>query len=399
MVSEDLPGVQIGGLGKHVVTLANALIELGHEVEIMGRNERAHTGSAAEIGFNGRFIPGFDFSRPGWKEAQLGFFNPLKRPWFARKVAQAIGRHAAGYDVVHYHGHLPMVGGYLDPTLNFVQTRHDQGSECVIHLRFKDDAVCTSSAPQACAGCIHPAPGPLRTALSAQAVQRYRNQTAKAFAMHKTIFVSDFLRRQFLRTMPGADLSRCRVIHNFIQYPLLAAHAAPPAEVEPGQVLLVGRIDTGKGFREFLAAAHGRLPAAARVTIIGDGPERAALEAKYGGEQIRFLGWKPYREVLARSARSHVCVVPSVWEEPCGTTILEALALGKQCLALARGGTPELAQYQYYDGQLKLAASMDDLVELLLGQLAAAPVSVPLPATFGMDVFQAIPNILECYAE
>ena len=29
MVSEDLPGTQLGGLGKHVVTLANALLELG----------------------------------------------------------------------------------------------------------------------------------------------------------------------------------------------------------------------------------------------------------------------------------------------------------------------------------------------------------------------------------
>ena len=40
MVSEDLPGTQVGGLGKHVVTLSNALLELGHEVDIMGRSDR-----------------------------------------------------------------------------------------------------------------------------------------------------------------------------------------------------------------------------------------------------------------------------------------------------------------------------------------------------------------------
>ena len=115
------------------------------------------------------------------------------------------------------------------------------------------------------------------------------------------------------------------------------------------QVLLAGRIDTGKGFREFLAAARGRLPPRRALAIVGDGPGRAALEREYGGAQVRFLGWQPYPEVIALSARSHVCVVPSVWEEPCGTTVLEALALGKQCIALARGGTPELAAYQLHE--------------------------------------------------
>lgn len=399
MASEDLPGEQIGGLGKHVVTLANALLALGHEVAILGRNDAGPGAGAAQIGFEGRFIPAFDFSRPGWKEAQLGVFNPFKRPWFARKVGRAIGLHAAGFDVVHYHGHLPMVGLYVDPALNFVQTRHDQGSECVTHLRFRHGSVCTTTSARDCAGCIHPAPGALRQGLSAHAVTRYRSETARAFARHKTIFVSDFLRRQFLRQVPGADLARSRVIHNFIEYRLLASRAALPGQVRAGQVLLVGRIDTGKGFREFIAAARDRLPPEATLCIVGDGPGRAALEHEYAGRQVRFLGWRPYPEVIALSARSHICVVPSVWEEPCGTTVLEALALGKQCIALARGGTPELAAYQYYDGQLQLAESMEQLVGILCAQLALAPVTLALPATCAMDVFQAIPRILELYAE
>jgi len=80
MVSEDLPGEQIGGLGKHVVTLANRLLQAGHEVEILGRSDRAAGDPARQIGFDGRFRPGFAFAHPGWKEAQLGAFNPLKRP-------------------------------------------------------------------------------------------------------------------------------------------------------------------------------------------------------------------------------------------------------------------------------------------------------------------------------
>jgi glycosyltransferase involved in cell wall biosynthesis len=397
MVSEDLPGTQIGGLGKHVVTLANALLELGHDVDIMGRSDHFHAGSAAEIGFSGRVLPGFDFSRPGWKESQLGFFNPVKRPWFARSIARALLREAGQYDVVHYHGHLPMAGRYVPAGINFVQTRHDQGSECVIHLRFRQEHVCSTLDARDCAACIHPTPNALRRSVSGMAVRRYRSETAEAFSRHKTIFVSDFLRKAFLLAVPDADLSRASVLHNFIRYPYLKARAVPAAEVRAGEILLVGRIDAGKGFGEFLTQVHGWLPKHARVTIIGDGPLRAQLESRHAGPQVRFLGWRPYDEVIRMSACSHLLVIPSVWEEPCGTTVLEALALGKQCLALARGGTPELAAYQYYDGLLQLAETMPRLVERLVGQLARAPVTVPLPEAFPMDVFQAIPRILDIY--
>jgi glycogen(starch) synthase len=399
MVSEDLPGAQIGGLGKHVVTLSNALLELGHEVDIMGRSDFFHAESALEIGFRGRLLPAFSFSRPGWKESQLGFFNPVKRPWFARRVARALLREAGKYDVVHYHGHLPMAGRYVPAGVNFVQTRHDQGSECVTHLRFRQEHVCETRDVRDCAACIHPAPNSLRRTVSGMAVRRYRSESADSFERHKTVFVSDFLRRAFLRSVPGADLSRARVIHNFIRYPLLREHAAAPDEVRAGEIMLVGRIDSGKGFGEFLAQVQGWLPAHARVTIVGDGPLRARLEARYAGPQVRFLGWQPYDEVIRMSARSHVLVVPSVCEEACSTTVLEALALGKPCLALARGGTPELAAYQYYDGQLQLADSMPRLVERLVGLLGRAPVTVALPPTYPMDVFRAIPKLLDFYGE
>ncbi len=398
MASEDLPGERIGGLGKHVVTLANALLSLGHEVAILGRDDGAvgAPDPAVQVGFNGRFIAAFDLRHLGWKELQMGVFNPCKRPWFARKIGRAIARHAAGFDVVHYHGHLPMAGLYLDPAMNFVQTRHDQGSECVTHLRFRDGAACARLDARDCAGCIHAAPGPLRRQVSAHAVLRYRAQTASAFARHKTIFVSDFLRRQFLRQLPAADLSRCRVIHNFIQYPLLAKLAAH-RQVQAGQVLLAGRIDAGKGFGDFLAAAREQLAPTATVKVVGDGPERAAMERDYTSAQVAFLGWQPYPEVIGLTAGSHVCVVPSVLEEPCATTVLEALALGRACVAMARGGNRELAAYQQYDGQLQLASSMTEMVSMVNAALAKPPVTPVLPATSPLDVFHAVPKILDCY--
>jgi len=405
LVSEDLPGEQIGGLGKHVVTLGNALLACGHEVRILGRSDldslNSHNTSAAarQIGFHGAFVPAFNYAHPGWKESQLGVFNPLKRPYFARKIGAAINRHAAGADVVHYHGHLPMVGLHVAPGMNYVQTRHDQGSECLTHLRFRDGAPCTTLVPRDCSACICAHAGTLRKSITALAVQRYRDDTARAFATHKTVFVSDFLRRHFLRAVPDADLGRCRVIPNFVDYPRLATvRDAAPAPAA-GRVVLVGRVDAGKGFGEFLDAAAGRLPALAQVLVAGDGPQRAALERRHAGAQVRFLGWRDYQDALALAAGAHVCVVPSVCEEACSTTVLEALALGRPCIALARGGTPELSSYQLYPGQLQLAASMPELVARLRAQLALAPATASHVAAFGADAAHILPRLLELYAD
>lgn len=401
MVCEDLPGHQVGGLGKHVVTLANALLAHGHAVDLLGRADVGAANWPLLLGFHGRLLEGFTLPHPGWKELRMGVFNPLKRPWFAARIGRAIGRHAASYDVIHYHGHLPMVGRHVDPALNFVQTRHDQGSECLTHLRFRAGAVCTTTVAADCSACINPGAGRVRRAVTALAVDGYRRQTAAAFAAQKTIFVSDFLRRQFLRAVPAADLARSRVIHNVIDYAAVRAQAAG-AYATPGQVLLAGRIDAGKGFGDFLAAAAAAaaepLPPHACLLIVGDGPERAALAAAHASPQRRFLGWRPQAEVLALGARSQLCVVPSVCEEACSTTVLEALALGKICIALRRGGTPELAAYQQYPNQLRLGANLDELVALMHAELARAPVLRARPSTFGADVNHALPALLDLYA-
>ena len=422
MVSEDLPGAQVGGLGKHVVTLANALLGLGHDVAILGRNDVGRIDGvvedcAAQIGFKGRFIPAFDWRRPGWKEAQLGVFNPLKRPWFARKIARAIDDHAAGFDVVHYHGHLPMVGLHVDSAINFVQTRHDQGSECLTHLRFRADAVCSTVAPRDCSACICADADVLRKSVTAFTVNRYRSQSAEVFAARKTIFVSEFLRRQFLRAVPGADLSRSQVLHNFIAADVLVREAACAAGVDAGRILLVGRVDTGKGFNQFLAEAAPRLPPGVSIAIVGDGPQRVRLQRQHAGAQVRFFGWQDYAATIRLAARSHLCVVPSVCEEACSTTVLEALALGKHCVALARGGTPELLRYQRFDGQLRLAQTMVELVDIALALAVLAPPPDPQQgnlasgagvdagfgarsgAVFGADAALVLFKLLELYAE
>ncbi|WGV15923.1 glycosyltransferase family 4 protein [Fuscovulum ytuae] len=86
-----------------------------------------------------------------------------------------------------------------------------------------------------------------------------------------------------------------------------------------------------------------------RLTIIGDGPERAKLEllAKTTGtvNRITFAGWREQSEAARMLAKADCLILPSVFE--CGgAVILEAMAIGHPVIATAWGGpldyiTPE----------------------------------------------------------
>lgn len=395
MISDDIPAQTLGGLGKHVVRLSNYLIQQGHHVDIMGRSDIDFEPCRKEVGFDGRFIPGFAFNHFNFKEGKSGVFMPGKRSYIARRIARAILRIAGQYDVIHYHGHYPMIGRYIPAHINFVQTRHDQGSDCLTHIRFKQGAVCTTSDPRACAGCAPNAKsGWLREQVSAFAARVYRQHTAEAFARHKTIFVSEFLKQAYLRHVPQTDPRNLHVVHNFIDISALPA----PQLAKPGHVLFVGRIDEGKGLMVLLDELAKLDSCAFHLDIIGDGPQRASCESRHAASQVRFHGWKLQEDTYSAVAASGALVVPSVLEEAFGFTTLEGLALGKPVYALARGGTPELKCYERWPGQLHLFGNMAELARALVdGCGEPVPAAcVPLDE-FGADIRIQMQDVLRIY--
>jgi glycosyltransferase involved in cell wall biosynthesis len=75
------------------------------------------------------------------------------------------------------------------------------------------------------------------------------------------------------------------------------------------------------------------------LTVVGDGPERAALERRAGGTGVRFLGRRPNEEIRELYRRSAVVLLPG--EEDFGIVPLEAQACGRPVIAYARGGALE----------------------------------------------------------
>jgi len=175
------------------------------------------------------------------------------------------------------------------------------------------------------------------------------------------------LLRNVARTLgPG---SWGTTVHNFVDRTELerirkAATSLPRSS--DFHVFIAAKLYPAKGVKQFLEALATRIPPHMRVTVAGDGADEAALRAEFENGQIQFLGWCSPEQTLTLAATSTAVVVPSVWEEPCATTVLEGLFLGKPTFALYRGGTPELSIYAAAPDQLRLHRNMQSLVEDLV---------------------------------
>jgi glycosyltransferase involved in cell wall biosynthesis len=164
------------------------------------------------------------------------------------------------------------------------------------------------------------------------------------FTMVRTsalIAVSDYvLRRDMNRFNVGPPFAR--VIYNGVD----TARFKPSADAESGPptALAVASLIPEKGLHFLIEAfADAEVPAA-RLQIVGEGPQRGALEelarTRKVESQVSFLGLRDDVEVLLRSA--HVFVHPCLWEEAFGYTLAEAAASGCPVVASRIGATPEL---------------------------------------------------------
>jgi glycosyltransferase involved in cell wall biosynthesis len=121
------------------------------------------------------------------------------------------------------------------------------------------------------------------------------------------------------------------------------------------QVLFVGRLVERKGVKHLLSAVR-RMPAelGVRVVVIGDGPERSALEeqARAAGiaDRVQIRGRVSDAELRATYARSDVLVLPSILDargdtEGLGVVLLEAMSYGIPVVASDIGGITDIVEH------------------------------------------------------
>lgn len=142
----------------------------------------------------------------------------------------------------------------------------------------------------------------------------------------------------------GLPAEKVEVIPNMLD----PAFSVPDRESEPGTSLLyVGTLVAHKGVDD-LVRALTKLPEEYSLTVVGDGPERGALErlaADLGAaDRVTFTGRIDYEDVAEAYATADVFVHPGVWPEPFPRTVLEAMKAALPVVSTDLGGMRDVVR-------------------------------------------------------
>jgi phosphatidylinositol alpha-mannosyltransferase len=287
-----------GGVNSHIRAQARALRTLGHDVCIFGA-------SSAPLGAGELAVSTCVSLVIGGTETGIGV-DP--RSW--RRVAELF--RTARFDVLHLHEPLmPLVpwfalGQSAAPVVATFHTHREQGHRWYGRYRL----------------------------LLAPLMRRIRARLA----------VSDAARRTVVRDFPGDY----EVVPNGIDVDRFRQPASrPPAMPDALRfVLYVGRLEPRKGVDRLIRAmtiVQQRAPDA-RLVVVGDGPDRAALEAlsRGAGADVTFAGRVADDVLPAYYRAADLVCSPALGGESFGIVLLEAMAAERPIVATRIEGYMEL---------------------------------------------------------
>jgi len=173
----------------------------------------------------------------------------------------------------------------------------------------------------------------------------------------RIISVSDHITSRVRQIRP--DTSKCVTVHNAID--LQHFHQATAFERstvgltdDDFVIVYSGRLRQEKGILELVQAIKA-LPDIPHIKLLvvgasayGQDKFRNRFIAKLEKEsepvinQIVFTGFVPYATIPSYLKMADIAVVPSIWEEPFGLTVVEAMAAGIPLITTRSGGIPEI---------------------------------------------------------
>jgi alpha-maltose-1-phosphate synthase len=311
LLTREYPPDVYGGAGVHVENLAEVLRPL------------------ADVRVHAFGTPRADPGVTGYPElAELAGANPALRTF---GVDLAMAADCEGADVVHSHTWYANLAGHLAGLLNNVP--HVLSAHSLEPLR----------------------PWKAEQLGGGYALSSWAEKTAYHGAA-AVIAVSAGMREDILRSYPGVDPAKVRVVHNGIDLSGWRRDEDPEAVrsigIDPDRpsVVFVGRITRQKGLPYLLRAVE-RMPEDIQLVLCAGAPDTpeimdevsgavAKLQERRGG--IVWLQRMLPRDELCKvlsAATTFVC--PSVYE-PLGIVNLEAMACGAAVVGTATGGIPEV---------------------------------------------------------
>lgn len=348
LLSIDTWGL-VGGTERLAAAVAAGLVERGHELAVLCREERRG-----------------DFEQLGdLKVFALDFLNAKAFSSEERaRLAEAVT--AARPDVIFQQSNCSMAAlaelVELAPLVRFV---HDHPPFCPGLNKYRSDGeVCTDALGAACiqryyfkggCSCLNKTQYRRRlmrwTAPLRALVRKYREMGVNARAA-KLLTNSDYMAGELLQaSFPPEKVQRV--------YPFTLSGTAkqPKGPLAPALqrfldaderplILVPARLTHPDKGVDYLLSAAGEIDAPFKLVIAGTGPaepwlREKALEDNLDESRLFWAGWQDSGAMETLFERASLVICPSVWQEPFGLVGLEAMAHGRPVVAFAVGGIPE----------------------------------------------------------
>jgi glycosyltransferase involved in cell wall biosynthesis len=265
-------------------------------------------------------------------------------------------------DVVHVHNTLVMISPSIYSACRkrgvpVVQTLHNFRLLCPGAQFLRDGQICEDcvehslmrSVRHGCYRDSRPA-----TASVALMLAWHRRSGTWDELVDRYIALTDFARDKFIASGFAAD--KIVVKPNFVD-------PDPGAKESAGKdAIYIGRLSKEKGLHT-LIEAWKRLPKNCALQIIGDGPERKALEEdaqRCGLTSIQFRGRLSHEESLAAMKSASFLIMPSEWYEGFPMTLAESFACGTPVICSKLGSMEEIID----DGRTGLHFAAGDAEDL-----------------------------------
>lgn len=249
-------------------------------------------------------------------------------------------------DIVHIHNTFMVISPSIYSVcakrrIPVVQTLHNFRLLCPAANFFRDGVVCKECVEASLMRSVHHSCyRNSRGATAAVALMLAAHRALDTWRSSVTLFVTltDFAKQQFVSA--GFPPQRLVVKPNF-------AHPDPGERTTPGDYcVFVGRLLENKGLRVVLDA-WSKLAAPYSLQVVGDGPDRSALESHaraLGLSQVTFRGRLTRAATLEIVRGAQFTIVPSVLYEGLPMCIVESFACGTPVLCSSLGALTEVVE-------------------------------------------------------
>jgi len=318
---------QVGGAEKVVRILAESVLEHGHEPVVITTQDSSVNCSKVVDGVKVHYLAlkniYWPWERKGRSEIAKAAWHGIDRynPVMARAVARLLDNEKP--DLVNTHNLTGLSTAVWESVkargLPLVHTLHDYSLLCPKASMFRKGRDCAGQ----CGVCkAYTAPS--------KRLSRHVDHVVgvSGFTLHRHLAAGYFPRAQ------------ARVIHNAL--PGTPQEHPAPDITSPLQLGYVGQLLPTKGIADLVQQMSAWDASQCQLLVAGKGP--AAFEGMLHAQapaNVRFLGFVDPEQVYRAI---DVLVVPSLWEEPFATTVLEAFMHGLPVIVTRRGGLPEAVE-------------------------------------------------------